>query len=51
MKVIGLGVGRTGTYSLKMALERLRTRIPEDPKLTRLVDNAVQAAQRGAALT
>jgi hypothetical protein len=23
MKVIGLGVGRTGTYSLKMALERL----------------------------
>ena len=23
MKVIGVGVGRTGTYSLKLALERL----------------------------
>ena len=33
------------------SLELLRRRLPDDPKLTRLVENAAQAAQRGAALT
>jgi signal transduction histidine kinase len=33
------------------SLELLRKRMPDDPKLTRLLDNAVQGAQRGAALT
>ncbi|WP_457108580.1 MHYT domain-containing protein [Methylobacterium sp. P5_C11] len=33
------------------SLELLRKRLPDDPKLTRLLDNAVQGAQRGAALT
>jgi PAS domain S-box-containing protein len=32
-------------------LELLRKRVPDDPKITRLLDNAVQGAQRGAALT
>jgi len=33
------------------SLELLRKRLPEDPKITRLLDNAVQGAQRGASLT
>jgi CheY-like chemotaxis protein len=33
------------------SLEMLRKRMPDDPKLTQLVDNAVQGAERGAALT
>ncbi|QDM26343.1 PAS domain S-box protein [Tardiphaga sp. vice352] len=33
------------------SLELLRKRMPDDPKLLRLLDNAVQAAQRGASLT
>ncbi|AWN35742.1 MHYT domain-containing protein [Methylobacterium radiodurans] len=33
------------------SLELLRKRLPDDPKLVRLLDNAVQGAQRGAALT
>ena len=33
------------------SLELLRKRLPDDPKLLRLLDNAVQAAQRGAGLT
>ncbi|MDR7037810.1 PAS domain S-box-containing protein [Methylobacterium sp. BE186] len=33
------------------SLELMRKRLPDDPKLTRLLDNAVQGAQRGAALT
>ena len=33
------------------SLELLRKRIPEDPKLIRLIDNAMQGAQRGASLT
>ncbi|WP_298957130.1 MHYT domain-containing protein [uncultured Methylobacterium sp.] len=33
------------------SLELLRRRLPDDPKLVRLLDNAVQGAQRGAALT
>ena len=33
------------------SLELLRKRIPEDPKLVRLIDNALQGAQRGASLT
>jgi PAS domain S-box-containing protein len=33
------------------SLELLRKRVPEDPKITRLLDNAMQGAQRGAALT
>src|SRR5829696_809884 len=33
------------------SLELLSKRLPEDPKLRRLLDNAVQGAQRGAALT
>jgi PAS domain S-box-containing protein len=33
------------------SLELLRKRLPDDPKLTRLLDNAVQGAQRGAVLT
>ena len=32
-------------------LDLLRKRIPDDPKLARLVENALQGAQRGAALT
>ncbi|WP_262032314.1 MHYT domain-containing protein [Microvirga sp. Mcv34] len=32
-------------------LELLRKRLPDDPKATRLLDGAVQGAQRGAALT
>jgi len=32
-------------------LELLRKRLPDDPKITRLVENAVEGAQRGAALT
>jgi CheY-like chemotaxis protein len=32
-------------------LELLRKRLPDDPKLTRLLDSAIQGAQRGAALT
>ncbi|WP_201836073.1 MHYT domain-containing protein [Microvirga zambiensis] len=32
-------------------LELLRKRLPDDPKATRLLDSAVQGAQRGAALT
>jgi signal transduction histidine kinase/CheY-like chemotaxis protein len=32
-------------------LELLRRRLPDDPRLQRLVDNAVQGAQRGATLT
>jgi PAS domain S-box-containing protein len=33
------------------SLELLRKRLPSDPKATALLDNAVQGAQRGAALT
>jgi PAS domain S-box-containing protein len=33
------------------SLELLRKRLPADPKMTRLIDNAIQGAQRGAALT
>ncbi|MCF4127486.1 MHYT domain-containing protein [Methylobacterium sp. SyP6R] len=33
------------------SLELLRKRLPDDPRLLRLVDNAVQGAERGAALT
>jgi PAS domain S-box-containing protein len=33
------------------SLELLRKRLPEDPKLTGLLDNAIQGAQRGASLT
>jgi PAS domain S-box-containing protein len=33
------------------SMEILRRRIPQDPQLLRLVDNATQGAQRGAALT
>jgi PAS domain S-box-containing protein len=33
------------------SLELLRKRLPEDPKSERLLENAVQGAQRGAALT
>ena len=33
------------------SLELVRKRLPADPKMMRLVDNAVQGAQRGAALT
>jgi PAS domain S-box-containing protein len=32
-------------------LDLLRRKLPDDPKLSRLVDNAIQGAQRGAALT
>ncbi|MES2750723.1 MAG: PAS domain S-box protein [Pseudomonadota bacterium] len=33
------------------SLELVGKRLPEDPKITPLIDNATQAAQRGAALT
>jgi PAS domain S-box-containing protein len=33
------------------SLELLRKRLPADPKMLRLVDNAIQGAQRGAGLT
>jgi PAS domain S-box-containing protein len=33
------------------SLELLRRRVPDDPRVTRLIDNAEQAAQRGASLT
>lgn len=33
------------------SLELLRKRMPDDPKVMRLLDNAVQGAERGAALT
>ena len=33
------------------SLELLRKRLPADPKMTRLIDNAIQGAQRGTALT
>jgi PAS domain S-box-containing protein len=33
------------------SLELLRKRLPDDPKIMRLLDNAVQGAQRGASLT
>ena len=33
------------------SLELLRKRLPDDPKLLRLIDNAMQGAQRGASLT
>jgi PAS domain S-box-containing protein len=33
------------------SLELLRKRIPDDPKLTGLLENAIQGAQRGASLT
>jgi PAS domain S-box-containing protein len=32
-------------------LELLRKRLPDDPKITRLLDNAMHGAERGAALT
>jgi PAS domain S-box-containing protein len=32
-------------------LELLRKRVPEDPRITRLIDNAIAGAQRGASLT
>jgi PAS domain S-box-containing protein len=32
-------------------LELLRKRVPDDPRLVRLLDNSLQAAQRGASLT
>ncbi|MEO8757087.1 MAG: ATP-binding protein [Devosia sp.] len=33
------------------SLELLRKRIPDDPRLTKLIDNAMQGVQRGASLT
>ncbi len=33
------------------SLELVRRRVPDDPRITGLVDNAMQAAQRGASLT
>ncbi|MET7245242.1 MHYT domain-containing protein [Methylobacterium sp. EM32] len=33
------------------SLELLRKRLPDDPRMLRLLDNAVQGAERGAALT
>jgi PAS domain S-box-containing protein len=33
------------------SLELLRKRVPDEPRVTRLLDNAEQAAQRGASLT
>ncbi len=33
------------------SLELLRKRVPDDPRLTRLIDNAMQGAQRGTSLT
>jgi PAS domain S-box-containing protein len=33
------------------SLDLIRKRLPDDPKLRRLLDNAVQGAERGAALT
>jgi len=33
------------------SLELLKKRVPEDPRVVRLIENAYQAAQRGAALT
>ncbi len=33
------------------SLEIVRKRIPNDPRITRLVENAIQGAQRGASLT
>jgi PAS domain S-box-containing protein len=33
------------------SLELLRRRVPDDPRIARLIDNAEQAAHRGAALT
>ena len=33
------------------SLELVRKRLPDDPKIARLIDNAVQGAQRGASLT
>jgi CheY-like chemotaxis protein/two-component sensor histidine kinase len=33
------------------SLELLRKRLPDDPRLTGLLDNAIQGAQRGASLT
>ncbi|GGF57345.1 sensor histidine kinase [Azorhizobium oxalatiphilum] len=33
------------------SLELLRRRVPEDPKILKLIDNAIQGAERGAALT
>ncbi len=33
------------------SLELVRKHLPDDPKVTRLIDNAVQGAQRGATLT
>jgi PAS domain S-box-containing protein len=33
------------------SLEMMRKRLPDDPKLVQLLENAVQGAQRGAALT
>ncbi|HEX2725788.1 MAG TPA: PAS domain S-box protein [Beijerinckiaceae bacterium] len=33
------------------SLELLRKRVPDDPKVLRLLDNAMQGAQRGASLT
>lgn len=36
---------------IQSSLELMRKRLPEDPKITRLLNNAAGAAQRGAALT
>ncbi|MGU3494324.1 MHYT domain-containing protein [Xanthobacteraceae bacterium A53D] len=33
------------------SLELLRRRVPDDPKVVRLIDNAIKGAERGAALT
>ena len=33
------------------SLELLRKRLPDDPRITRLLDNAIQGAQRGTVLT
>jgi PAS domain S-box-containing protein len=37
--------------AIMSGLELLRKRVPDDPPVTRLLDNAMQAAERGAALT
>jgi PAS domain S-box-containing protein len=37
--------------AIMSSLELLKKRMPDDPQLTRLLENAVQGAERGAALT
>ena len=37
--------------AISSSLQLLQKRLPDDPKVTRLIDNALQGAHRGAALT